>query len=94
MCKDKGMSDGTFGARVYARDGALAGAYALCVVYKGKFTHHEAAPGDDGVYVVNKKMQFGNLTTIEQVGARCQYSVRVPFPQCQFLLLPLLSTLQ
>ena len=71
MCKDKGMSDGTFGARRYARDGASAGAYALCVVYKGKFTHHEVVPGDDGVYIVNK-MRFGNLTTIEQVGARCQ----------------------
>ena len=67
MCREAGMTDGTFGLRKYVRQGAPLGSWALCVVYKGKCTHHGIEPNHDGVLVVNKKMVFGNFTTVEEL---------------------------
>eukprot|EP00040_Diaphanoeca_grandis_P034769 m.217014 g.217014 ORF g.217014 m.217014 type:complete len:1119 (-) comp33224_c0_seq1:61-3417(-) len=59
--------DGTFLVR--SRDGT--GDYAMCVVYKGKPTHHMVTPNDDGVMMVNKKT-FGNTGGLAQLIAILQ----------------------
>lgn len=46
-----GLDDGRF----LCRNGKKPGDFVLCVVYKGKPTHHLMGKGEDGGYVINKK---------------------------------------
>lgn len=55
---------------VRSREGK-PGEYVLCVVYKGKCTHHLIAKNDDGFYAINKKT-FGDYTKVNRV---CQQRV-------------------
>lgn len=51
--KSAGLQDGQFLVR--KREGQ-PGQYVLCVVYRGKPTHHLVAKNDDGVYEFNKRV--------------------------------------
>jgi hypothetical protein len=62
MCKAAGMDDGQFCVRTKEGSSILA----LCVVFKGKPTHHMIDKNEDGVMTVNKKA-FGDFTDVESV---------------------------
>jgi hypothetical protein len=52
-----GLNDGRF----LCRSGKKPGDFVLCVVYKGKPTHHLMTKGEDGNYIINKK-SYGPFT--------------------------------
>lgn len=58
-----GLDDGRFLVRTRENK---PGEYVLCVVYKGKPTHHLIAKNAEGIYAINKKT-YGNNKTIEEV---------------------------
>jgi len=58
-----GLDDGRFLVR--SRDNKV-GEYVLCVVYKGKPTHHLIAKNPDGIYCINKK-SYGEYTKVNRV---------------------------
>ena len=41
--------------------------YVLCLIYKGKPTHHSIGPGEDGKLLVNKRAYNGGQDTIEEL---------------------------
>lgn len=58
-----GLEDGNFMVRSRA---AGKPGYVLCVVYKGKPTHHLMVPNEEGLITVNKKT-YGGAKTLEQI---------------------------
>lgn len=58
-----GMEDGVFGVRKREGDDD---SFGLCVVYKGKPTHHLIKPGPDGILTVNNAA-YGPFTDIESL---------------------------
>jgi hypothetical protein len=62
-----GLEDGRFLVRTRSDK---PGEYVLCVVYKGKATHHLIAKNGDGFYCVNKKA-YGEYTKVNRVSAAC-----------------------
>lgn len=65
-----GLDDGRFLVRT--RDNK-PGEYVLCVVYKGKPTHHLIAKNEAGIYAINKKT-FGEYNKVNRVSRGCIFS--------------------
>ena len=63
MMRDRGMQQGDF----IVREGQ-PGVNALCVVYKGRATHHKLAKNEDGMYEVNGKC-YGNASSLKALVA-------------------------
>ena len=63
MMRDRGMQLGDF----IIREGQ-PGVNALCVVYKGRATHHKLAKNADGMYEVNGKC-YGNTSSLKALVA-------------------------
>jgi len=61
-----GLDEGRFLVRT--RDNK-PGEYVLCVVYKGKPTHHLIAKNEAGIYAINKKT-FGEYNKVNRVSHR------------------------
>lgn len=57
LVTEAGLDDGRFLLRT--REGKK-GEYVLCVVYKGKPTHHLCSKNEEGLYAVNKKTYGGH----------------------------------
>ncbi len=51
LLSDAGLDDGRF----LCRFGTRPGEFVLCVVYKGRPTHHLMKKGEDGIFLINKK---------------------------------------
>ena len=63
---------GTFAVR------KLKARISMCVVYKGKPTHHVISKdAETGTFEVNKK-QFGSPKSLNQVHLLCSFAVRCP----------------
>eukprot|EP00039_Didymoeca_costata_P018413 m.333341 g.333341 ORF g.333341 m.333341 type:complete len:394 (-) comp17127_c0_seq1:92-1273(-) len=68
LISEAGQDDGRFLVRTRKKD-----EYVLCVVYKGKPTHHLIVKGEDGIFLINKKTYGGHSTIkalIEQLSKK------------------------
>lgn len=61
--KEKATGDGTYLVR---ESDTEVGAHHLCVVFKGKATHHKISVDADGIYLINNK-NFDDPKTIDQL---------------------------
>ena len=73
-----GLDEGRFLVRT--RDNK-PGEYVLCVVYKGKPTHHLIAKNEAGIYAINKKT-FGEYNKVNRVSCQRLLLMYLKTPLC------------